>query len=406
MKDEEGHMFDTLETPRLILDRDRLEANAARFRDRAAQLGVALRPHLKTSKCAEVGRIAKGGGTSGFTVSTLQEAEWFAGQGFSDILYATAITPNKFDRVARINAKAPSRLCLVTDDVHMANAAVAYTEENECDFDFMIEIDCGEHRSGMSADSEDFLEIAHILAGGRRTHLKGIMTHAGHSYSTDKPDEVRIIAESERRAAIDAADRLRAAGLPCETVSVGSSPTVLWADHLDGVTEVRAGIYLFWDLAQVSRNVCSQDDIAMTVLATVIGHNRAAGSLVVDAGALAMSRDVGANALLPDVHYGHVCDPLTLARIADLSIDAVHQEHGTVKVADPTTFDRLAVGSVVRILPNHACMTAAPYNSFTVLSGGRIVEEWASATGWLPPADARDALQISRTPEQNGGFAT
>lgn len=374
-------MFDHLETPRLILDLNRLKANSARFIKRSAQLNVMLRPHLKTSKSADVGLIAKNGQTSGFTVSTLKEAEHFLQKGLSDLLYTGAITPNKFDRVRRIG-QTGERLLLVTDSLAMADAAVKYSASHDCQFDFLIEIDCGEHRSGLPADHPEVIAIAAALTRGSHTNFCGVMTHAGHSYSTTDRAEVIRIAETERSTAVTTAAALANAGLPCKVVSIGSTPTVLWAEHLDGVTEVRAGIYLFWDLAQHSRGVCNTDDIAMTVLSTVIGHNRQGGSIVLDAGALALSKDIGANRFLPDAAYGYVCDPVTARRIAGLSVDAVHQEHGTVNIPDDSLFQRLPVGSQVRIMPNHACLTAAPYDAFTVIDGKEIVGEWPRVTGW------------------------
>ncbi|MBV9749307.1 MAG: alanine racemase domain-containing protein [Acetobacteraceae bacterium] len=175
---------------------------------------------------------------------------------------------------------------------------------------------------------------------------------------------------------------LRALGHPCPIVSVGSTPTVLFAEHLRGVTEARAGIYLFWDLAQLSRGVCAEADIAVSVLATVIGHQRRGPSLVLDAGALALSKDLGANPYLPDARYGWVCDPDTLERLGTLSVETVHQEHGAVPLPDESWFGRLPVGSAVRILPNHACLTCAAYGSYDVLRDGAVVDRWTRTGGW------------------------
>jgi D-serine deaminase-like pyridoxal phosphate-dependent protein len=190
------------------------------------------------------------------------------------------------------------------------------------------------------------------------------------------------LAAAERDTAVGAADALRAAGLPCEIVSIGSTPTVLHADHLRGVTEVRAGIYMVWDLAQLSRNMCGFDEIAVSVLASVIGHNRAGRALILDAGALALSKDIGANKFLPGAGYGFVCDARTLARHGRLAVDVVHQEHGTVTVDDDAWFARLPVGSVVRVLPNHACITCAGYEAFEAVRGTTLVGRYPRVNGW------------------------
>ncbi len=149
-----------------------------------------------------------------------------------------------------------------------------------------------------------------------------------------------------------------------------------------GVTEVRAGIYLFWDLAQLSRGQCDEDDIAVSVLATVIGHQRRNPSLILDAGALALSKDIGANRFMPDAQYGWVCDPLTVRRLGTLSVETVHQEHGTVPIPDSRWFDHLPIGGMVRILPNHACLTCAAYAGYDLVNDGSIVGFWPRTGGW------------------------
>ncbi len=362
--------FAEMETPCLILDRERLERNAQKMLEHCAANGVTLRPHLKTPKSAEVARIATGGRMSTITVSTLKEAEVLGAAGFDDILHAAGITPNKFAHVARINSETGKTLTLTLDSIEMARALADSGLPNRA----VIEIDCGEHRGGLRADDGQLEAIAQAL-GDR---FAGIMTHAGHSYSTGQIERVSEIAADEIGAATQAAARLRQAGIEVPLVSVGSTPTVFHAESLDGVDEVRCGIYLFYDLCQYGRNICRLEDIAVTVLATVIGHNRAAGVLTLDAGALAMSKDIGAAPHLPGARYGWLCDPQTLEPL-DLSIDIVHQEHGTVKVEDPAIYDRLPIGSQVRVLPVHACLTAAGgYDGYNLLQGGF----WPRFNGW------------------------
>jgi len=370
----------TLETPRLILDFDRLERNCTAMRTRCDALGVGLRPHLKTAKSVDVARIATGG-SGGITVSTLKEAEHFASAGHRDILYAATIVPGKLAHAARI-MEMGCDLVLVTDSPGMIAAASRLATERNITLSFLIEIDCGEHRSGLPAGSPEIVALARAIAAAAGLRLRGVMTHAGHSYGPGNPADVVPIAAAERDAAVNAAASIRAAGLPCGIVSIGSTPTVLYADHLRGVTEVRAGIYMFWDLAQFSRKVCRIEDVAVSVLASVIGHNRAGRSLILDAGALALSKDIGANKYLPDAGYGYVCDVVATARLDNLSVDAVHQEHGTVRVADDAWFARLPVGSLVRVLPNHACITCAGYEAFDVVRGEEVVARFPRVNGW------------------------
>jgi D-serine deaminase-like pyridoxal phosphate-dependent protein len=368
-----------LETPRLVLDLDRLEKNCAAMRARCAALGVALRPHVKTAKSVDVARIATGG-ASPITVSTLREAEHFSAAGYRDILYAATIVPSKFAHAARIQASGAD-LVLATDSADVVAAASGFAMERKLTFSFVIEIDCGEHRSGLPPDGP-ILALAHAIARAPGLRLRGVMTHAGHSYDTSDPTKVVPVAAAERDAAVGAATALRAGGLSCDIVSIGSTPTVLHADHLRGVSEVRAGIYMVWDLAQLSRRMCGIEEIAVSVLASVIGHNRAGRALILDAGALALSKDIGANKHLPDAGYGYVCDPHTLVRLGKLSVNGVHQEHGTVAVDDEAWFERLPVGSLVRVLPNHACITCAGYEAFEAVRGTTLTGRFPRVNGW------------------------
>ncbi|MCF6305323.1 MAG: alanine racemase [Rhodobacteraceae bacterium] len=362
--------FSKMNTPALVLDVGRVKANANRMLQHCQNKGVLLRPHMKTPKCVEIAKIATAGRMNGLTVSTLAEAEVFANAGFDDILYAVGITPNKFGRVAALTRKTGKTLVLTLDSIEMANAIAS----SDLDNPVLIEIDCGESRGGLSADDPALPEIARILG----KQFRGIMSHAGHSYTTDQISGVKEIAQSEFGAAVSAADRLRGQGIAVEVVSAGSTPTVLHSEDFSGITEVRAGIYLLNDLAQFGRNICQLDDIALSVLAAVIGHNRAAGVMTIDAGALALSKDIGANKFLPHAGFGWVCDAETL-KPTGLAVDVVHQEHGSIKVDDPSMFDQLPIGSVVCVLPNHACLTAAGGYGEYHLTDGNI---WLRHDGW------------------------
>jgi D-serine deaminase-like pyridoxal phosphate-dependent protein len=373
--------LEALETPCLVLDINRLERNCGRMLTRAATLGVKLRPHLKTAKSLEVAARAVDR-TRSITVSTLKEAEYFAQRGFRDIVCATAVVAGKLAHAARIQKATGCDLILVTDAATTVREAARFATANETAFSFLLEIDCGEHRSGLPPADAGVVELARAIAQSPRLRFRGVLTHAGHSYGTSDLAEVARIAGIERDAAVAAATAIRGAGMPCEIVSVGSTPTVLHAEHLAGVTEVRAGIYMFWDLAQLSRHVCREDEVAVSVLASVIGHNRQGPALILDAGALALSKDIGANKHLPGAGYGWVCDTHTLARLGTLAVDAVHQEHGTVTISDESWFEQLPVSSLVRILPNHACLTCAGYDAYHVLRDRTVVDRWDRANGW------------------------
>jgi len=211
-----------LPTPALILDRGVLAANCAKMAQRAAALGVRLRPHLKTAKSAEAARIATAGQFGGITVSTLAEARYFAERGFRDLTYAVGIAPGKLDEIARLQA-AGARLQLLTDDLAGVAAVAARAAAPGAQFDLLIEIESGGGRGGVLPESAALLEIGGAIAAAPGLSLLGVLTHAGQSYLCRGAEAIAAVAEEERLAAVRAAERLRDAGLPCPVVSVGAT---------------------------------------------------------------------------------------------------------------------------------------------------------------------------------------
>jgi len=373
-----------LETPLLLLDEAQMQRNIDRMQARMDALGVRFRPHVKTSKCAEVVRRQLAAGARGITVSTLKEAERFAAEGIDDILYAVAIAPAKLDHAMRL-AREGVRLTVLVESVAGAAALARHGIERRHVHEVMIEIDTDGHRSGVRPDDTVLNEIARALrterGGGAR--LAGVMTHAGSSYALDTPEALARMAEQERSGCVRAAGRLRAAGHPCERVSVGSTPTALSARALDGVTEVRAGVYVFFDLVMAGVGVCSRDEIALSVLCSVIGHREDAGWVITDGGWMAMSRDRGTQKQRRDFGYGAVCD-LHGHPIEALAFDDANQEHGVLHWTGDGNVDlarRFPLGTQLRILPNHACSTAAQFDRYSVLLDGKI-REWPRFNGW------------------------
>ena len=366
--------LEDLPTPCLVLDRDVLARNLKRMSDTVHRHGVTLRPHLKTAKSAEVGRMATAGEAGGITVSTLAEAEYFADAGFRDILVGAAQPPSKLDRAAALIDRGVV-ITLITDDV----AGATSIAQHPAAFRVMIEIDSGDHRAGVNPGSDALLGIARALGG----KLAGVLTHAGHSYGCRTIQCIKDVAEHERASVVGAAQRLRDASFTCGVVSVGSTPTMTHADNLEGVTEARPGVYMFQDLLQAEIETCWKEDIAVTVLASVIGRNVEENRILLDAGALALSKDRSTEVTPHDAGYGEVWDLDCRSINGDCFIERVWQEHGSAVSKSPLPFERLAVGTRVRIAPNHACLTAAAHDRYYVVDGGNeVVAEWDRINGW------------------------
>ena len=371
--------FHELSTPALLLDKEKLMANIARMQANADRLGVQLRPHLKTMKAAKAAEALMASGASGITVSTLKEAGYFFEHGFKDITYAVGMVPAKLPEAANLMARGAD-LKIMTDNLEVARIIATEADQSGVNYKLLVEIDCGDSRGGLQSDSEELLLIAGLMTDSA-AHFEGILTHAGQSYGVDNTSAVEKIAEQEREAVVSASTRLRAAGFSVDTVSLGSTPTGLYAKDLSGVTELRAGVYTVFDMDQQSRGVCSTEEIAMSVLSSVIGHNKAAGKILLDAGGLALSKDRSADRFRPEVGYGQICN-LHGNVIADLYVTSVSQEHGHVCVRDAGDYELFPIGSRLRILPVHACMTAAAYDHFNIIENGVISGTWGRVNGW------------------------
>lgn len=360
-----------------------MERNVGRLRDRLDRLGVALRPHLKTAKSVDAARLVMTSPSGPATVSTLKEAEQFGHAGVKDLIYAVGVSPDKIDRILALRAEGVD-LAVTLDTVEQAQAIADASRRAGDAIPALIELDCDGHRSGVLPDDRaKLVAIAQALEEGGR--LRGVLTHAGASYGAIGDDALRACAEVERASAVQAATLLRDAGFACPVVSVGSTPTAHVAQSLEGVTEVRAGVFVFFDLVMAGIGVCRIDDIALSVLGTVIGHQPEKGWILVDAGWMAMSRDRGTAKQKIDQGYGLVCD-IAGRPFGDLILSDANQEHGIISVrpGSDARLPDLPIGARVRILPNHACATGAQHGAYHVVrSGGDTIEAvWPRFGGW------------------------
>jgi D-serine deaminase-like pyridoxal phosphate-dependent protein len=371
--------LDALPTPVLLLDLARVRRNARRMSELARAADVALRPHAKTHKCAELARLQVEAGAQGLTVSTLAEARAFGAAGFCDLTYAVPVEPGKFAEVIRLH-EAGIRLGVVTADPEVVEGLRRAAAGSGVAVPVHVEIDCGDARTGLAPDDPLAIALCQQIADAPPLRFAGLLTHAGHSYDArDAAARVRL-AEDERLAVVSLAERLREDGVPVDVVSVGSTPTVKAGASFAGVTEARPGNYLLSDLFQATLGTCDVDDCAVSVLAAVVDRNRMRRSVVLDAGAIALSKDRGPFRWDEHAGYGRVLDldgvDLGL-RVANVS-----QEHGEVRDVPDRWVEALRPGARVRVLVNHACLTVAQHDVFHVLEDGQFVDRWAIHRGW------------------------
>jgi D-serine deaminase-like pyridoxal phosphate-dependent protein len=376
--------LEQIETPAALIDIARMQKNIARMQGHMNTLGVAFRPHVKTTKCIDVVRAQIAAGARGITVSTLKEAEAFFAAGIDDILYAVSMAPSKLPRALALRRQGCD-LKLVVDNPTAASAIAAFGDQHGETFEVWIEVDTDGHRSGITPEEDTLLAVGRILHENG-VKVGGVMTHAGSSYELDTPQALAALAEQERAGCVRAAQRLRDAGIACPAVSVGSTPTALAATHLEGVTEVRAGVYVLFDLVMHNVGVCALDDIALSVLATVIGHQADKGWAILDAGWMAMSRDRGTSKQSHDFGYGQPC-LLNGTLLPGYVVSGANQEHGILSSTEAGAHDddieqRFPIGMKLRILPNHACATGAQFPEYHAVAPDGSSVEWRRFQGW------------------------
>ena len=370
-------------TPSFVIDKAKLLRNIERAKARAAALGVKWRPHLKTHKSIAIARLQMTSPEGPGTVSTLAEARYFAEDGVKDLIYAVGIAPQKLAEVAAIRRETGCDLKIILDSAEAAQLVSAFCREHHETIPVLLEIDVDGHRSGLLPESPDVIATARALTDGAA--IKGVLTHAGDSYECQTQEAIVAAAEAERAGIVKAADALRAAGFAVEIVSVGSSPTLMRAASEAGVTEIRAGVCAFFDLFMTNVGICTVDDIAGSVLTTVIGRKTDRRRVITDSGFLAMSRDRGTQRQKKDYQYGLVCDadgkPLAGGT---LLLTGTNQEHGIITLPNDSSLTQgdFPIGQRLRILPNHACPTCAPYAHLLVVEDGVITDVIDHVRGW------------------------
>jgi D-serine deaminase-like pyridoxal phosphate-dependent protein len=370
--------LDELQTPCALVDLDRLERNAAAMTDRAHRLGVRLRPHVKTHKCVEAARIQVRGHFGGITVSTLAEARGFAAAGFTDITYAVPVAPQRLAEVVEINSRI-DRLAVVVDHLVTISAIEEAAAAHAVALPVWLKLDCGLHRAGVDPDSDRAMSLAARLERSPHIDFRGVLTHAGQSYRATNRGQARAAAVEECSVTRSFVKRLAKAGITVPEVSVGSTPTMTAVEDLDGIDEIRPGNYLFFDVFQTAIGSCTVADIAFSVLATVVSVHSEHHRAVIDAGALALSKDPGPTHVDPGCGFGRIVAVDDQHPLPGLSLTSLSQEHGVME--GPGTA-ALRPGTRLRILPNHSCLAAVCFGSYRVVRGTEIVDEWLPFRGW------------------------
>jgi len=363
-------------TPILLIDYDKLQNNITEMATKAKKNGVTLRPHIKTHKCIEIGEMQAKYGSEGITVSTLDEACIFAEEGFNDITYAVAMSSNKIEAALDIASKVNLQVLLENDEV-IPDLERAL-EKREMTLDILLKVHCGYHRTGVDPRNPASIKLARKIDGSKYLNFRGILTHAGHSYDATSIEQIKEIALQEQRVMIDFSERLEkeSRDLRPEVISIGSTPTVeLTEKFMDGITEIRPGSYVFHDYTQVMLGCCQLSECSLTVNSKIIGKYDE--YLVTDAGATALSKDLGPTHLETKTSFGKIFSNYDKQELdTNLHLYALSQEHGKVKFVNPIEASKYRVNDSLRILPNHSCLTANLHDCYYIMKGDQVTDKW------------------------------
>ncbi|KAF7724379.1 hypothetical protein EC973_001104 [Apophysomyces ossiformis] len=356
-----GKRLDEVRTPTLVIDRAILERNCRKL-SALKSLQVKARVHVKTHKTVEATALQlEGADTDAIIVSTLAEARAMA--------YSELARQKKLKQINRMVS------VTVADGLEALDALEAYCNDHAVTSKFrvFIKVDCGYHRAGTPVEGDETIQLAKRLASSPHVVLEGLYSHAGHSYSSNNPQEATQYLKTECDMARAFRDLLQSHGVEVRCVSIGATPTVQAilqasdaATLLEGIDEVHCGAYTLLDRQQMATGLCSVEDVAVTVACRVASVY--ADRVLLDGGALAFSKDTA-----PQGGFGMVLgtgDTLT----------KVSQEHGIL--SNPSSSYRL--GQVVRVVPNHCCLTAACHLYYLVVDDEKdtIKDVWVPVRGW------------------------
>jgi len=360
------------DTPAVVIDRHRLMRNLERVQAIADEHAIDLWPHLKTHKCAEIAALQEHCGAAGFTVAKADEALRFMEAGFKKLLIAYPwLAPQKLDRLLAAAETFEASLTFTVDSVAGSKLLQTSAADRDCVHSTMLKVDVGLHRCGVDPAGPEFLRLAQEIAESSRLELVGLLSHAGHAYGAPDVAAVRRIAADEKRQMSAAADSLSRLGLDNIPISVGATPTVLAHAGFDGVSQIRPGNYVFCDLTQVRLGIVDLQDVALSVVATVVSAG--SGRAVIDAGSKSLSSDMAPHSANAGIGYGlafRMDESLEMSR--GMHVERLSEEHGVV--ADERK--NLEIGDHVRVYPNHACPIVNLTDRLIIVEGQDVIDVW------------------------------
>jgi len=356
-------MMINIDTPALLIDKTKMLGNIKKMQSIAEAAGVKLRPHTKTHKIPELALLQIENGATGIAVAKIAEAEVMCDAGIEDIQIANIIVgEDKISRLLALHSKLHKLSCNV-DSMEAAKALSDIFESKGKWLDVYIEINSGHNRSGIK-QYKDVYKLANYIQNSLGLNLIGLFTHAGHAYSANSREEIESIGKYEGEFIKELSDMLMHERILISNISIGSTPTAEFCSRVDGITEIRPGNYIFYDMIQTALGSCSIDECALTVQSTVISIPDS-DRVIIDAGAKALSSDKGASSVLSPVGFGHVIGKNCI-------IERISEEHGIISHQG----ESFSVGEKLSIIPNHACVVMNLFDSAYLVENNKIIEKY------------------------------
>ncbi|KAL3854651.1 hypothetical protein ACJMK2_013911 [Sinanodonta woodiana] len=379
MADELPETIYDVPTPSFLVDLDIVKRNCSIMIEQCKQYGVELRPHMKTHKTIEGGILMTGGTKKKIVVSTLAEAEFYADNGFDDILYGFPIIKEKLDRCAKLVNRL-DMFHLMFDNLTSLEAIKSSTLDLGKKWSVFLELDCGNGRSGVKWNSDDAVHLAKMASTAENIIFQGLYTHCGDSYTSYARNEGlrREIQENTTERLLFLKDRLQKEGIHCKSCGCGSTPSCTNPiDSMSGLTEFHPGNYIFYDFMQMTIGTVQEEDVAVKVATRVVSHRQDMNMMIVDAGFSAISYDgIQRMSYQPtgiSLFKGH----------PNLRLFGMTQEHGKVQpIEGALDFDKYPYGKLLFLIPWHSCDTAMMHPLYYVHSGDMIVDIWRPCRGW------------------------
>ncbi len=352
-----------IQTPAILVDLDVLQHNLNKYAEEAAKYKKQIWPMIKTHKSIEMATLQRQYGATGFLCGTLDEAEALCEAGFDNIMYAYPVAAKvSIDRVIALSKKC--NFILRMDGMESAVMVDEAAKKASVKIQYTLIVDSGLHRFGV--EPEQAAEYVNRISSCDNLIFKGISTHPGHVYGAACKDEVSKYVLDECNAVATAVNVLKAAGISCEIISSGSTPT-FWGAVCDANINIyHPGNYIFHDAIQMSTETASEEECALSILASVISHPKE-DLFICDAGAKCLGLDQGAHGNASVSGHGYVIGH------PEVEIYSLNEEHAFLRTEG---VNPLQIGDKIAIIPNHACSAANLTDYYIIIDSEENVLEW------------------------------